>query len=90
MLDVSAVRRTERVFAIREHLRREAAFFKDSDVKAFRVFAEIYLYISYFDPKVPYWRRPILLIIGATNLGKSMLAADVIKRVGKILGLTRY
>ena len=27
------------------------------------------------------WRRPILLIVGGTNLGKSMLAGDIQERV---------
>jgi len=33
------------------------------------------------------WRRPLLLIVGATNLGKSMLAAVVLERVAEVLGL---
>ena len=35
----------------------------------------------------PAWRRPILLIVGATQLGKSMLAASVLERVGTVLGI---
>ena len=33
------------------------------------------------------WRRPVLLIIGATNLGKSMLAANVLDKVAQALGM---
>jgi hypothetical protein len=33
------------------------------------------------------WRRPILLIVGGTNLGKSMLAGDILERVAKALKL---
>ena len=32
-------------------------------------------------------RRPILVLIGGTNLRKSLLAADVLRRVGDILGI---
>ena len=35
----------------------------------------------------PRFRRPILAIIGGTNLGKSLLAADVLRKVASVLGL---
>ena len=35
-------------------------------------------------------RRPILAIIGGTNLGKSLLAAEVLRKVGVVLGLTAF
>ena len=35
-------------------------------------------------------RRPILAIIGGTNLGKSILAGDVLERIGKLLGLEAF
>ena len=34
------------------------------------------------------FRRPIFVIVGATNLGKSLLAADVLRKVARVLGLT--
>ena len=43
-----------------------------------------------FEPKTFLLRRPILVLVGATNLGKSMLAADVLRRVGLMLGLSTY
>ena len=36
----------------------------------------------------PHWRRPFLVIVGATNLGKSMLAATVLEKVASALRLT--
>ena len=35
----------------------------------------------------PKWRRPILLIVGGTNLGKSMLGGSVLQKVAGSLGL---
>eukprot|EP00973_Karenia_brevis_P033509 4620607-Karenia_brevis.AAC.1 len=37
----------------------------------------------------PRWRRPILLIIGGTNLGKSMLAGAVLEELAVAAGLAR-
>ena len=37
----------------------------------------------------PKWRRPVLLIVGGTNLGKSMLGGAVLKKVAGILGLQK-
>ena len=38
----------------------------------------------------PRFRRPILAIVGGTRLGKSMLAADTLRRVARGLGLKDY
>ena len=35
-------------------------------------------------------RRPMLAIIGGTNLGKSLLAASVLRELGKILGVDGF
>ena len=34
------------------------------------------------------FRRPIFVIVGATNLGKSLLAADVLRKVARVLDQT--
>ena len=44
-----------------------------------RVFPEVDDFVQSFQQ--PEWRRPILLILGATNLGKSLLAARIIEQV---------
>eukprot|EP00973_Karenia_brevis_P084420 11715477-Karenia_brevis.AAC.1 len=36
------------------------------------------------------WRRPMLVIIGSTNTGKSELAKVVLQKVGKVLGLSEH
>ena len=35
-------------------------------------------------------RRPILLILGGSNAGKSLLAGRVMMRIAKLLGLKTY
>ena len=50
-------------------------------------FPEVDEFLAHFSPGVGRWRRPVLLIYGATNLGKSLLAASVLRRVGVQLGL---
>ena len=35
-------------------------------------------------------RRPLLLLVGGTQLGKSMLAQQVLKKIGDVLGLTDF
>ena len=51
-----------------------------------RVFAELEEFVKLFDGSA--WRRPLLLILGATNLGKSLLAAYLLERVAQTLGLS--
>ena len=40
----------------------------------------------YFAPGAKHKRRPILVIVGGTNLGKSLLAGQVLKQVANLLG----
>ena len=90
MHNLAAVRRTERAVAIREHLKKEAALLSASSQSQFKVYQEAEEFISFFLPTAGMHRRPILVIIGGTNLGKSMLAAHILKRVGDALGLDGY
>ena len=52
-----------------------------------RDFEEVEQFLSFFQEGQGQWRRPMLLIVGATNLGKSMLAANVLERVASKLAL---
>ena len=38
----------------------------------------------------PKFRRPVLAIVGGTRLGKSILAAQILQRIGKNLGLLEF
>ena len=48
-------------------------------------FPEVARFLSYFDGRARE-RRPILAIVGETGLGKSLLAGEVLKEVGRRLG----
>ena len=54
--------------------------FQEQDLSRF---PEIVEFVKLF--REEHWRRPILLIVGATHLGKSMLAGKVLREVGKVL-----
>ena len=53
-------------------------------------FPQVDQFVSLFDAQSFYHRRPILAIIGGTNLGKSLLARQVLMRVAVCLGLEDY
>ena len=59
----------------------------NEELEQMKVYPEIESFIDLFKPDVVKFRRPILALIGGTNLGKSMLAAHVLKRVAAVLGL---
>ena len=54
-----------------------------------KTFAEVEQFVSMFS-STPRHRRPILAIVGGNNLGKSLLAGAVLRRIGVALGLTEY
>lgn len=66
------------------------ALLSGSPQKQYKCFPEVEDFLPCFEPTVAMHRRPILAIIGATNLGKSMLAADVLLRVAGKLGLNSF
>ena len=90
MQELAAVRRTERAVGIRRHLKKEASMVPASSMSTFKVYPEIEEFVSLFLPNVGLHRRPILVIIGGTNLGKSMLAAHVLTRIAAALGLKAF
>ena len=85
--DASLVLTEEREKAARDlgRAERDALAAATCDV---RQFAEVDAFVELFQR--PAFRRPLLAIIGGTNLGKSELAAVVLGRVGKHLGLSSF
>ena len=87
--DWEEVRRGEREQAIDRHIEKELALVHEADPpKTVKVFPEVDAFVDSF--KQPRQRRPVLAIIGGTNLGKSMLAADVLLRVAEVLGVSGF
>ena len=85
--DISEVLRSERQCAVAKHVQQgERELEHLNAVKPARTFAEVDRFVAQFgNPAL--FRRPILAIVGGTNLGKSMLASDVIRQVAPLVGV---
>ena len=83
--DVEDVIRSERERAIDEHLQKELEALDQIDPDLpMRDFPALTAFVDSF--RQPAKRRPILVLVGGTNLGKSMLAASVLRRVAEVVG----
>ena len=89
MVDVRAAERYEKDRAVEQACAAERQALR-ATLKPTKVFPEVTQYVSLLGPGVFLFRRPILVIVGGTNLGKSMLAADVLMQVAGKLGLNDY
>ena len=87
--DAEAAMADERKHAVRRHVAEElAALRRDDPLLPARHFDEVTDFLSNFAGAR--WRRPILAIVGGTNLGKSVLARDVLRQLADKLGLPRF
>ena len=88
--DLAELEADERRQAAREHASSEMARLKASrGISPLRDFPEVDAFLDMFrNDKL--CRRPVLAVVGGTNLGKSVLAADVLRRVGEVLGVPDY
>lgn len=78
--------RTNRVMA---HVEGELARLqKDGAYHPFRTYPMVEEFIGMFADKA-LWRRPILLILGGTNMGKSILGGNVLERIAGNLSLVK-
>ena len=84
--DVRTAERYEKECAVAAHVQEEARSNRKK-LKGLKTYPEVESFIDMFKPDAVMFRRPILAIIGGTNLGKSMLAAHVLLRVATVLGL---
>lgn len=88
--DIQEVLRDVREKAARDVVAKELAALKQHGMyKPMRIFPEVERFVDVHGPE-PKFRRPILAIIGGTNLGKSMLAAHVLQRICKALGKEEF
>ena len=88
-LDVAEVARGELERAVHDHVDQEAESIKtDVAVSPFRTFDEVERFVSFF--KKVLWRRSVLVLVGGTNLGKSELAAEVLRGIARALDLPRF
>ena len=87
--DVRAAERYEKERAVAQHVQSEAHA-QRQHIKPVKSYPEVETFVDMFKPGVVMFRRPILAIVGGTNLGKSMLAANILHRVAAILELPVY
>ena len=89
--DVLEAMRDEREIAVQEHVRQEQVALSTSDpLLEFRTFEEVNNFLEMHKKTSTRRRRPMLVILGPTNLGKSLLAAHVLELVGHEHGLSGY
>ena len=83
LINVRAAERYEREAAVAKAVTDAAGLMKQ-EMQPMKVFQMV----ERFTDKFRSWklRRPMVVIVGATNLGKSLLAADIMKRIGAIVG----
>ena len=87
--DAEAAMADERKRAVRRHVAEElAALRREDPVLPARQYAEVDAWLANFDHAK--WRRPILAIVGGTNLGKSFLARDVLRQLAEKLDLPGF
>ena len=77
--------RDERGCAVQKLVEEELSLLHHhGKVKAVREFAAVDEFVQLFAGQ-PRFRRPILAIVGGTNLGKSLLATHVLSKVAEVL-----
>ena len=82
--DVSDVSRDTKHAVVAKHVAKELAELEDSGNKMdFKSFDLVNRFVALFQQAA--WRRPMLIIVGGSNLGKSMLAAHVLAKVGEVV-----
>ena len=88
--DLTELEADEKRRAVRDHVAKELARLNAAGVfQPLRPFPEADEFVKAFED-LKRCRRPILAVVGGTNLGKSVLAADVLRRVGEVLGLPEF
>ena len=80
--DVRGAERHDKEQAMLAHVESEAAVLTRA-VKPVKFFAQVEAFLQCF--REDRHRRPVLAIVGGTNLGKTMLARDVLRRVAALL-----
>ena len=87
--DLAEVQKDEYAEALKQHVAEEcAAALRRRPLLPLRTFPEIDVYVESF--RNAEHRRPILVLLGASNTGKSLLAARVLERVAGVLGLPSF
>ena len=86
--DLTELYADERQQAVHDHVAAGLAQTAGT-LKALRTFPQVEAFIESFSDTT-LLRRPILALVGGTNLGKSILAAGVLKRVADVLQVPSF
>ena len=87
--DAAAALADEKRSAVRRHVEVElAALRRDAPLMPARDFQEVRDFLAAFGASR--WRRPMLVIVGGTNFGKSFLARDVLRKLAANLGVPGF
>lgn len=89
LADIRAAERYEKEQSAVEYAAAEAVALLGS-VLPVKDFAEVNRFLGFFERGGRWFRRPMLAIIGGTNLGKSVLAADVLRRLGRMVDVPSF
>lgn len=82
--------RDEREASVQGHVEKELGLLQKAKMfKEVRQFDVVDSFVAYFIGG-PHFRRPILVVVGGTNLGKSMLAARILQRIADALGVSGF
>lgn len=88
LVDIQEAERYEKQVAVQEHVASDlGALPKLLPMKSF---PEVEEFLGKFGPGARFRRRPVLVIVGGTNSGKSLLAAAVLQRLADMLRLPGY
>ena len=85
--DVRAAERFEKEAAVKQHV--EAELQGLGDLLPMKDFPQVEVFLSYFRAG-HHRRRPILAIVGGTNLGKSLLGIQILKKICELLNVPTY
>ena len=89
LADCRAAERLEHDLAIQAAIDAAAAANLQPQLLPMKTFPQVEAFIACHNWQACF-RRPILAIVGGTRLGKSLLAADVLRRVGDALNLPEF
>ena len=82
--------RDDRAASVESHVAKELSLLREAKLfKEVRHFDVVETFVHQF-LEGPRFRRPMLAVVGGTNLGKSMLAARILERIAEVLRVEGY
>lgn len=89
LADIRAAERYEREEAVKDYAEAESAAAAGALLES-KPFAEVDEFLAHFAEGQLRLRRPMLAVVGGTNLGKSVLAASILRKLAGTLGVQGF